>query len=340
MSEKAGCFKYAAVPYEADSLSLPEPSEMTRERTGRRLSLLHYSPPLVLLMMIVASAWQHTDPDLWAHVRFGQATLHHRGLIMTDPYSYSALGRPWHNTEWLAQVVMALFYNSLGVFGLKLWKFGCAAATILFVVLGLAETGAAASVQFPTLTIAAVALAPQMQFRPQLFTFLLFAALLAILARDNYRGSGPLWLAIPIMALWVNLHGGYIIGVATLGTYAAVVGVQDLLAGRGLARGWRLGFLALAGTLATLLSPYGIGNWLAVLNGVRINAASTIFQDWKPLGQAMISQWRFSHWGVAYYLCVLGLIAAFVISFVLEPKDDDLTLVALAAVMSLSLIHI
>ena len=61
--------------------------------------------------------------------------------------------------------------------------------------------------------LAALAMVPQNQFRPQLFTFMLLAATLALLVRDNYRGRAPLWLVVPIMMLWGNLHGGFIIGI-------------------------------------------------------------------------------------------------------------------------------
>ncbi len=301
---------------------------------SRRVSLLRYAPLLVVLLMMVADSGQGTDADLWGHVRFGQLTLQHHGPFLTDPYSYSALGRPWRNHEWLTEVVMALCYDSLGVFGLKLWKFGCTAATILFVVLAMAETGASPGVQLGTLTVTSVGLVMQMQFRPQLFTFLFFAATLAMLARHNYRGSAPLWLTIPIMALWGNLHGGYIIGIGTLGTYTAVVGAQDLLAGRGWGRVWRLGLITGLGTMATLISPYGLDNWLVVLNALRVHALRSVINDWQPLTHSIVGQWQASHLGVVYYLCVLGLIAAFAVSFLLHPAGGDLPLAAIAALMS------
>jgi hypothetical protein len=301
---------------------------------SRRVSLLRYAPLFVLLMVMLADSWQRTDPDLWGHVRFGQLTLQHHGPFLADPYSYSALGQPWRNHEWLTEVVMALSYDSLGGFGLKLWKFGCTAATILFVVLAMAETGAGAGVQLGTLTLAALGLMLQMQFRPQLFTFAFFAALLAILARDNYRGSAPLWLAIPIMTLWGNLHGGYIIGIATLGTYTAVAGAQDLLAGRGWERVRRLGLITVLGTMATLISPYGIENWLVVLNALRVHALRSVINDWQPLMHSMAGQWEINHWGVIPYACVLGLIAAFAVLFVLHPAGGDLPLAVIAALMS------
>ena len=34
-----------------------------------------------------------------------------------------------------------------------------------------------------------------------------------MLARDNYRRPARLWLIVPMMALWGNLHGGFIIGI-------------------------------------------------------------------------------------------------------------------------------
>ncbi len=320
----------------AESSALPLQSAPVAASEPRRVSLLHYAPILVLLLAVVADTGQLTDPDLWGHVRFGQLTLQHHGPLLTDPYSYSAPGQPWRNHEWLTEVVMALFYNHLGVFGLKLWKLGCVAATIFFIALAMAETGATATVQLSILTVASVALMPQMQFRPQLFTFLFFAALLAILARHNYRRRAPLWLAIPIMAVWGNLHGGYVIGIATLATYAGIVGIEDLIGGQGTARGLRLGLLAVIGTLATLLSPYGIDNWLVVLHAMFVHTTHAVINDWKPLIHAMIGQWHLSHFGVFYYLCVIGLMAAFAISVAMRPAGGDVPFVVLAAMMSLA----
>jgi hypothetical protein len=198
------------------------------------VSLFHYAPALLLLVIVVADGAQFADPDLWGHIRAGQAILEQGHIILRDTYSYSAFGQLYRNHEWLTEVLMALIYNHGGVIGLKLWKFTCAALTFGFLAAGLSETGASATVQLCTLMCASVALTLEMQFRPQLFTYLLFTTLLMILARHNYRGSARIWLMIPIMALWANLHGGFVIGIATLGVYTAVVGMQDLIAEKGL----------------------------------------------------------------------------------------------------------
>ena len=298
------------------------------------VSLLRYAPGVVLLAIVIAGAEQRADPDLWGHLRFGQAVLVQHHLILNDPYSYSAPGHRWLNHEWLTEIMMALLYNHLGAAGLKLWKLGCAAATVLLVAAGMAETGAAPSMRLNTLIVAAVALMPQMQFRPQIFTFSLFAAILALLGRHNYRGGSPLWLAVPLIALWANLHGGFIIGLAALALYTAVVAIQDLTGGKGVDRSVYLAILTINATAATLLTPYGLGTWEAVAHALRNPLTRNLITDWQPLWFALGQQWRAEHLGVIYYLCVIGLMAAMAITFTLRPHGYDLPLVAIAVLMS------
>src|SRR5208282_5625517 len=111
---------------------------------------------------------------------------------------------------------------------------------ISLLAMGMAETGAPARVQRPLLVLIALALAPQMQFRPQLFSYVILSLLFALMAAETYRGSSKLWVAIPAFALWANLHGGFVVGLAALGTFTVVVAVEDLSRRRGLARSAKL----------------------------------------------------------------------------------------------------
>src|SRR5260370_8608529 len=84
-----------------------------------RVSLLRYSPALVLFAIVIADARQHSDPDLWGHVLFGRQLLAHGSLPRDNVYSYSAPTFQWLHHEWLSEVLMgALFYN-FGTAGLK-----------------------------------------------------------------------------------------------------------------------------------------------------------------------------------------------------------------------------
>jgi hypothetical protein len=298
--------------------------------------LLKQAPLLVLALIIVADVWQLTDPDLWGHLRFGQMMLSSGRVVSHDPFSYSAFGSLWRDHEYLTEVIMAALYDVAGVIGLKIWKLLCVGATILLLVRGLAETEASSRVQFNVLALAVTVLFPHMQFRPQLHSYALFALMLAVLAEDNYRGSGPLWLMIPVMSLWSNLHGGFIIGLITLATYAGAAGLQDLFKGRGLNRAGRVGVVAAAATAATLLPPSGMNVWRAVVKTVGSPATFRIFADWQPLSSAMEAQWHYNHYGIAVYLCLLALWAVLVLSVVLRPRGDDFPLLLIALVMSLA----
>jgi hypothetical protein len=316
--------------------SRAEPAVRVRSAEPARLSILRYSPSLVLVLIVVADAMRYADTDLWGHLRFGQAMLSQRHLVLRDPYSYSAPGHLWRNHEWLCEVLMAALYNALGVAGLKLMKLMASAATIVLLVLGVAETGAPAAIQLPVLTLAAVTLAPQMQFRPQLFTFVFLAGLLAILARDNYGRRAPLWIAIPLLALWANLHGGFIAGLATLGAYGVFRLAGDLAAGRGSRRGLRVLSIAAGATIATLMTPYGIDTWYAVGHALRNPVTRIAVADWQPLYAAMIIAWRTSPAGLVYFAAMLAMLAGLAYSAARTPRQGDLPLLAVAALMAIA----
>ncbi|MGO8801488.1 hypothetical protein, partial [Candidatus Binatus sp.] len=300
----------------------------------KRVSLFHYSPALVLLVIVVADLTRLADPDLWGHVRFGQDVLAQRQLIFYDPYSYSAPGHLWLNHEWLSEVLMAAIYNAFGTVGLKLMKFACSAATILFLVLALEETESPARVQFAILIAASAPLATHLQFRPQIFTFALMSSILAILSRYNYRGRAPVWLAIPILALWANLHGGFIMGLAALGTFTAVVFAQDLAAQRGIRRAMWLLAVTAASTIATLATPYGVGTWQAVIHALGNPHTRTAILDWLSLPQSLLFHWRQEGpAGIAVKIVALAMFVALGVTFIQTPRGGDLALISIAALM-------
>jgi len=298
-------------------------------------SMLRHSPAFVLLAIVIADASQLADPDLWNNLRAGQIILGTRHLTLYDQFSYTAFGHLWLNHEWLSQVALAEVYKSLGVFGLKLVKLLCAAATISFIALGLAETAAPPRVQRAVLALTAVALLPQIQFRPQLATFVLLSLILMMLARDTYRSGSRLWPMVPIFALWANLHGGCLIGVAAIATYTAVAAAAELLRGQGMTRGIRLAAITAACTLATLANPDGIEVWRTVMASITDPIVHQSLAEWQPLITRIGFEWRAYPLGVIIYLLPLMLFAALALSFVLTPAIDDAALTAVAALFIL-----
>jgi hypothetical protein len=68
---------------------------------------------------------------------------------------------------------------------------------------------------------AAVSSAPYWLARPHLFSLTLTVIWYHILNEFQYHGKNRLFLLPPLIFLWVNLHGGYILGILLLGVYAA-----------------------------------------------------------------------------------------------------------------------
>jgi hypothetical protein len=303
----------------------------------RRRSLIRYAPAVVLLAAVFADGVQYADTDVWMHVRFGQFVLHTGHLLRHDIFSYSAPGAPWFNHEWLADVLIAGCYDLAGVIGLKLLKFTCALALMVLLADGIAETAARYSVQVAVLLLVGLALRIQVQFRPQLFDYIFLAALLALLNRDARGRPARLWLAIPIMALWANLHGGFFTGIAVLGFYAVVAGAQDWVAGRGLRRGLWVAAVAMLALLETLLNPFGIHAWLIAMAKFKEPIiAMNLNSEFQTLPFHLATGGMPIFIG---YLFALLVAAAGILAVVAAPGLDDLPLVAIAAMMTCGWIY-
>ena len=241
------------------------------------------------LAAIVLAVFSHTraDPDLWGHVRFGGDMVSARTVHVADRYSFTS-DRPWINHEWLAEIVIYGAYRAAGGTGLILLKIALLAmmaAALLRTIRGIARSPTDGAL---LLGLAVVATVPQANHvRPQLFSLALIAWLHAILHAAGQGRVALLWLAVPMMALWANLHGGWIVGLGVLGLWAAANVVTKGRASSGvvlLATG--------AAIVATLVNPYGWKLWAFLRETVGVGRAD--ITEWQPIihaGYPIIILW-------------------------------------------------
>ena len=286
----------------------------------------------MVLSIALATADNFADPDLWMHILTGNAILRTGHIPRFDTYSYSAAGMPWRNHEWLAQVALAFFYTHLGTIGLRLLKLMCASVTILALAIGISATRASSRILRLTLIFTAVALAPQMQFRPQLFTFMMLSIVMSSIAIEVYRGGGLLWPLIAMFALWANLHGGYMIGLAAMIVAAAVLFIQGLEDPGRMRSARRLGLVTLGCAGATILNPFGLGLWTGVAHSVSDPLIRQIVNDWVPLPDTLLSMWRESRPELLQYVVPILLFAGFIAAVAIAPGLGDAALVTVAAI--------
>ncbi|MHB1004410.1 MAG: hypothetical protein ACYC3S_02065 [Chloroflexota bacterium] len=231
------------------------------ERPASRMStsMLDIRTVLVASVFLIAfalAAQPRIDVDLGWHLRTGQIIWETGAIPHADPFSYTVSGQPWITHEWLSEVIMYPLYAAWG-FGGLIGFFACVIVASLWLVFRqMREEGVAPVPASLVLLLGGLGAMDLWGTRPLVFTMLL-APLYALLLRRWWRGDSRGLLALPpLMALWVNLHGGYMFGLGLIGLYAAAA-VAGRWFGPDQARG-SLRHLLLAGAaclLATLANP-------------------------------------------------------------------------------------
>jgi len=164
------------------------------------------------------------DTDFWWHLKSGQYILQTASIPHVDPFSFTRGGSVWIAHEWLSEVIMYATFSFAGWVGLLLLFGG-----IITTALGLCYYRCEGKPFVAAVAVfgAALASSPLFGLRPQMFTFLMASIFLLILDRYVSRDSSRLlWLLPALMLLWVNLHGGFALGLALIGLFI-VTSVMD-----------------------------------------------------------------------------------------------------------------
>jgi hypothetical protein len=182
------------------------------EAIGRRDALAQTLLPYILVLLIpfgLAFAPNiFNDGDVSWHVAAGRWMLAHGTIPRTDPFSFTAAGRPWVAMEWPADLVFAGAYGAAGHAGLAA-VFAAALMALHAVVFVHLRQRASPLLIVATLLLMDVALAPFMLVRPHVLIWPLLALWTALLARGSETGRPPpLWAAL-IPFAWTNLHGSF-----------------------------------------------------------------------------------------------------------------------------------
>lgn len=241
------------------------------------------------------------DPDLWGHVRYGQMILDGHGLPREDVFSYTAPGAPFYDHEWLTDLVFAGLFAGGGSAALVVLKLVLSAVMLLAMLDAIGRTAERLLPDEPPhpLTVAAAliatlaVIAPGATFRPQLFTMVFLALEVALLLRADRRLEDgtvlPPQIAAmpPMMLVWANLHGGFLVGLGLLGVYCATRIAGSLVQRvRGVAAGLEpqqmlalacVGLLALA---APLVNPYGVELYTYLAETLDMHGEIT---EWYPV---------------------------------------------------------
>jgi tetratricopeptide repeat protein len=217
--------------------------------------------PLAMVVAIAAFLVRETiDADTWWQVAIGRDILAHLAVPRTDHFAAAAWGRPYHDSHWLFQVFLALFDRLGGMRGASVAMVGLWSAT-LYASYRAVRRWQSADVAAILVFVAAIACSDRFTPRPDLVTCLMIALFYLRLQEGRYCTPADLAVFALLQVLWSNSHGLFVIGPFMAGCYllAALVGrFRGGAAGADLSAAAKLCGLV---TLATLLTPYGLGGW-------------------------------------------------------------------------------
>jgi predicted Zn-dependent protease len=304
---------------------------------NRRLFLVLAA--FALIYALFAGLRTVSDFDLGWQMATGRWIVQHHSIPSVDVLSYTAAAQPWIYPIG-AGIIFYLAYL-VGGYALISWigAAACVGSVALLLRTGASDarrscawwgsrnnsaTGAAIAI------LAVPVIALRTTPRADMFTVVLSAAFLSILweqhrsstsanANPGLNGGAKLWLLPLLMIAWVNLHLGFVAGLALIAAYVAAE-VLDAIVNQAqrssaLAR-LRTAIPWLAATLlATLVNPWGWGIYRALILQQRVNSQheyliaewSRLPLTWNAIGASLSLR---DTDGALYLLLAIAMVAA------------------------------
>lgn len=285
----------------------------------------------------VAASWARVGP-LELAVALGAALTAVAGTIGADSRWLAALGRiivdrgkipegvpyasapsaGWHNVPVLAELILHGLTGAAGDRGLLVAQVVAVAAALAILAWDMRRSGADDLGGALVLLVVVVGALPALVvIRSQLFSLLFFPALVALVRVEARVPSARLWLLLPLLALWSNLHGAVLVGLAVTSAYLV------------LERGRRQPFVA-AGVLfgsviavcATPALEHTPDYYLGVLHN---EAARRGVQLWAPLSLTSGVDW----------LLIVAAVPLVVLALRARPRLWEIVVLAALAILTI-----
>jgi hypothetical protein len=262
-------------PYSRTDLQAAARSEVEAKVGKTALSPLQFFLPSVRDIIFIFLFWSvlagtlsnrpFADPDIGWHIRTGELMLASHALPRTDPFSSTMHGQTWFAWEWLYDLTLGILHRAAGLNGVA-WLCALIVATTFTCLLSQLlkwETGLLLAIFL--MLVAEAASMIHLLARPHIVSWLFMLAWFAALERWE-QGNAPRWLPsfFPLsMLFWVNLHGGWPVGLLLLAIYLIAARIESMRAAdpfaalRTLQRARSISFAGALSLLATFVNPFG-----------------------------------------------------------------------------------
>ncbi len=202
------------------------------------------------------------DGDAGYHIKTGEVILQSWHVPTHDPYSLHSPPLKWTAHEWLSEVIMATLFKAFGLTGVVIFFAILLAIThwLLYRVLSYQSDDILLCTVIAILATATSS--THWLARPHVFSLPLTVLWCHCLNRFQYRNEKTLAYLPLLMLFWVNLHGGFIMGLILVMIYwlgnifHAVTGRREL-SRQYLDKAKSLFLVGIASTVVCLINPQG-----------------------------------------------------------------------------------
>jgi hypothetical protein len=162
------------------------------------------------------------DCDTAYHIQAGEYILETLSIPRQDMFSFHSPPPDWIAHEWLSEIVMAIIHSAFGLTGIVIF-FSFLISLVYYLLFKILR-----SQNFNILVVTAVLLlviaSSQIHWlaRPHIFSLLFVLIWYYLLDTYQYSHRNFLSVLIPLMLLWVNMHGGFVTGFILNGIYLIV----------------------------------------------------------------------------------------------------------------------
>lgn len=220
------------------------------------------------------------DYDFWWHIATGRYIVETGSLPEKDPFSYTSLLEEnrnpfpeWENfilkQYWLSQIIFYLIYDNIGTAGIIILRSLLLTMTLIMVLWRLQRWSVSFPVSFIFIFILSLATPITTGERPVLFT--IFFTTVFIFLLEDFKDSKTklIFLLTPLMLLWANMHGGFVIGAGIIVIYMLGEGINIFL-GKSTCTKKEIFLFYSAGVLAIVASFINPAGWDAFFISINI----------------------------------------------------------------------
>ncbi|MCL5022887.1 MAG: hypothetical protein M1497_05925 [Nitrospirae bacterium] len=289
-----------------------------------------------LITVVLAMSFFHLtnvirDNDFFWHLKSGQWIWENRAFPERDPFAYttsmleSARVHFVSTSYWLSQVFFYLFFLAGDMPGVVLSRF-LIAGLLCFVMVKLQKGDKLLYLSLLVISFALILKSYPFE-RPQLFSFIFFGAILALLESTKTEREGKTaYFLLPLcMLVWANMHGGYALGIVIMLLYVAMEGLKfshPSLRPLSGAAYRRLILVCIAAIVVSFVNP---GTYHVFSKGVLFQAESAISDNLEFQSTIRIFETYGDHGILVYWFILACTVAALLI----DSRRTDITKVAL-----------